>query len=105
MTMLTLAQTPSAGDSVLSVLALCLALLALLCAGVLFVLLRKSNRAMYRRYEELQRRLREMEAAARRPETPDAALLRRLENLERGLDALDRALAQVERSLPRRAPA
>ena len=38
MTMLTLAQTPSAGGSVLSVLALCLALLALLCAGVLFVL-------------------------------------------------------------------
>ena len=105
MTMLTLAQTPSAGGSVLSVLALCLALLALLCAGVLFVFLRKSNRAMNRRNEELQRRLREMEAAARRPETPDAALLRRLENLERGLDALDRALAQVERSLPRRAPA
>ena len=46
MTMLTLAQTPSAGGSVLSVLALCLALLALLCAGVLFVFLRKSNREL-----------------------------------------------------------
>ena len=52
---------------------------------------------------EMQRRLRELEAALarRRDEAAGADLGRRVQDLERDVDALDAALTAVERALPR----
>ena len=80
-----------------------LAALALAAAAVLFVAMRRANQEHERASAEMQRRLRELEAALarRRDEAAGADLGRRVQDLERDVDALDAALTAVERALPR----
>ena len=77
--------------------------LALAAAAVLFVAMRRTNQEHERASAEMQRRLRELEAALarRRDEAAGADLGRRVQDLERDVDALDAALTAVERALPR----
>ena len=84
-------------------LAALLAALALAAAAVLFVAMRRTNQEHERASAEMQRRLRELEAALarRRDEAAGADLGRRVQDLERDVDALDAALTAVERALPR----
>ena len=76
---------------------------ALAAAVVLFVAMRRTNQEHERASAEMQRRLRELEAALarRRDEAAGADLGRRVQDLERDVDALDAALTAVERALPR----
>lgn len=93
----------AAGPSAVEIVAVLLAALALAAAAVLFVAMRRTNQEHERASAEMQRRLRELEAALarRRDETAGADLGRRVQDLERDVDALDAALTAVERALPR----
>ena len=93
----------AAGSSAVEIVAVLLAALALAAAVVLFVAMRRTNQEHERASAEMQRRLREMEAALarRRDEAAGADLGRRVQDLERDVDALDAALTAVERALPR----
>ena len=95
---------PAAADpSAVEIVAVLLAALALAAAAVLFVAMRRANQEHERASAEMQRRLRELEAALarRRDEAAGADLGRRVQDLERDVDALDAALTAVERALPR----
>ena len=93
----------AAGPSAVEIVAVLLAALALAAAVVLFVAMRRTNQEHERASAEMQRRLRELEAALarRRDEAAGADLGRRVQDLERDVDALDAALTAVERALPR----
>lgn len=93
----------AAGPSAVEIVAVLLAALALAAAAVLFVAMRRANQEHERASAEMQRRLRELEAALarRRDEAAGADLGRRVQDLERDVDALDAALTAVERALPR----
>ena len=93
----------AAGTSAVEIVAVLLAALALAAAAVLFVAMRRTNQEHERASAEMQRRLRELEAALarRRDEAAGADLGRRVQDLERDVDALDAALTAVERALPR----
>ena len=93
----------AAGPSAVEIVAVLLAALALAAAAVLFVAMRRTNQEHERASAEMQRRLRELEAALarRRDEAAGADLGRRVQDLERDVDALDAALTAVERALPR----
>ena len=93
----------AAGPSAVEIVAVLLAALALAVAAVLFVAMRRTNQEHERASAEMQRRLRELEAALarRRDEAAGADLGRRVQDLERDVDALDAALTAVERALPR----
>ena len=93
----------TAGTSAVEIVAVLLAALALAAAAVLFVAMRRTNQEHERASAEMQRRLRELEAALarRRDEAAGADLGRRVQDLERDVDALDAALTAVERALPR----
>lgn len=93
----------AAGPSAVEIVAVLLAALALAAAAVLFVAVRRANQEHERASAEMQRRLRELEAALarRRDEAAGADLGRRVQDLERDVDALDAALTAVERALPR----
>lgn len=93
----------AAGTSAVEIVAVLLAALALAAAVVLFVAMRRTNQEHERASAEMQRRLRELEAALarRRDEAAGADLGRRVQDLERDVDALDAALTAVERALPR----
>lgn len=93
----------AAGPSAVEIVAVLLAALALAAAVVLFVAMRRANQEHERASAEMQRRLRELEAALarRRDEAAGADLGRRVQDLERDVDALDAALTAVERALPR----
>ena len=93
----------AAGPSPVEVVAVPLAARALAPAAVLFVAMRRTNQEHERASAEMQRRLRELEAALarRRDEAAGADLGRRVQDLERDVDALDAALTAVERALPR----
>lgn len=93
----------AAGTSAVEIVAVLLAALALAAAAVLFVAVRRANQEHERASAEMQRRLRELEAALarRRDEAAGADLGRRVQDLERDVDALDAALTAVERALPR----
>lgn len=93
----------AAGTSAVEIVAVLLAALALAAAAVLFVAMRRANQEHERASAEMQRRLRELEAALarRRDEAAGADLGRRVQDLERDVDALDAALTAVERALPR----
>ena len=93
----------AAGPSAVEIVAVLLAALALAAAAVLFVAMRRTNQEHERASAEMQRRLRELEAALarRRDEAAGADLGRRVQDLERAVDALDAALTAVERALPR----
>lgn len=93
----------AAGPSAVEIVAVLLAALALAAAAVLFVAMRRTNQEHERASAEMQRRLRELEAALarRRDEAASADLGRRVQDLERDVDALDAALTAVERALPR----
>lgn len=93
----------AAGTSAVEIVAVLLAALALAAAAVLFVAMRRANQEHERSSAEMQRRLRELEAALarRRDEAAGADLGRRVQDLERDVDALDAALTAVERALPR----
>ena len=93
----------AAGPSAVEIVAVLLAALALAAAAVLFVAMRRANQEYERASAEMQRRLRELEAALarRRDEAAGADLGRRVQDLERDVDALDAALTAVERALPR----
>ena len=93
----------AAGPSAVEIVAVLLAALALAAAAVLFVAMRRTNQEHERASAEMQRRLRELEAALarRRAEAAGADLGRRVQDLERDVDALDAALTAVERALPR----
>lgn len=93
----------AAGTSAVEIVAVLLAALALAAAAVLFAAMRRANQEHERASAEMQRRLRELEAALarRRDEAAGADLGRRVQDLERDVDALDAALTAVERALPR----
>lgn len=93
----------AAGPSAVEIVAVLLAALALAAAAVLFAAMRRTNQEHERASAEMQRRLRELEAALarRRDEAAGADLGRRVQDLERDVDALDAALTAVERALPR----
>lgn len=93
----------AAGPSAVEIVAVLLAALALAAAAVLFAAMRRANQEHERASAEMQRRLRELEAALarRRDEAAGADLGRRVQDLERDVDALDAALTAVERALPR----
>ena len=93
----------AAGPSAVESVAVLLAALALAAAAVLFAAMRRANQEHERASAEMQRRLRELEAALarRRDEAAGADLGRRVQDLERDVDALDAALTAVERALPR----
>lgn len=93
----------AAGPSAVEIVAVLLAALALAAAAVLFAAVRRANQEHERASAEMQRRLRELEAALarRRDEAAGADLGRRVQDLERDVDALDAALTAVERALPR----
>lgn len=93
----------AAGPSAVEIVAVLLAALALAAAAVLFVAMRRANQEHERASAEMQRRLRELEAALarRKDEAAGADLGRRVQDLERDVDALDAALTAVERALPR----
>ena len=93
----------AAGPSAVEIVAVLLAALALAAAAVLFVAMRRTNQEHERASAEMQRRRRELEAALarRRDEAAGADLGRRVQDLERDVDALDAALTAVERALPR----
>ena len=93
----------AAGPSAVEIVAVLLAALALAAAAVPFVAMRRTNQEHERASAEMQRRLRELEAALarRRDEAAGADLGRRVQDLERDVDALDAALTAVERALPR----
>lgn len=93
----------AAGPSAVEIVAVLLAALALAAAAVLFVAMRRTNQEHERASAEMQRRLRELEAALarRRDEAAGADLGRRVQDLERDVDALDAALTAVERALSR----
>ena len=92
----------AAGPSAVEIVAVLLAALALAAAAVLFVAMRRANQEHERASAEMQRRLRELEAALarRKDEAAGADLGRRVQELERDVDALDAALTAVERALP-----
>lgn len=99
----TTGEPAAAGTSAVEIVAVLLAALALAAAAVLFVAMRRTNQEHERASAEMQRRLRELEAALarRRDEAAGADLGRRVQDLERDVDALDAALTAVERALPR----
>lgn len=99
----TTGEPAAAGPSAVEIVAVLLAALALAAAAVLFVAMRRTNQEHERASAEMQRRLRELEAALarRRDEAAGADLGRRVQDLERDVDALDAALTAVERALPR----
>lgn len=99
----TTGEPAAAGPSAVEIVAVLLAALALAAAVVLFVAMRRTNQEHERASAEMQRRLRELEAALarRRDEAAGADLGRRVQDLERDVDALDAALTAVERALPR----
>lgn len=99
----TTGEPAAAGPSAVEIVAVLLAALALAVAAVLFVAMRRTNQEHERASAEMQRRLRELEAALarRRDEAAGADLGRRVQDLERDVDALDAALTAVERALPR----
>ena len=99
----TTGEPAAAGTSAVEIVAVLLAALALAAAVVLFVAMRRTNQEHERASAEMQRRLRELEAALarRRDEAAGADLGRRVQDLERDVDALDAALTAVERALPR----
>lgn len=99
----TTGEPAAAGPSAVEIVAVLLAALALAAAAVLFVAMRRANQEHERASAEMQRRLRELEAALarRRDEAAGADLGRRVQDLERDVDALDAALTAVERALPR----
>ena len=100
------ATTAPATSSALGILALLIAVLALLAAVVLFLALRRADQEHARENAELQRRLRELEAAlSRKKDDSGADMQRRILDLERDVDALDAALAAVERAVPKRSAA
>lgn len=99
----TTGEPAAAGTSAVEIVAVLLAALALAAAAVLFAAMRRTNQEHERASAEMQRRLRELEAALarRRDEAAGADLGRRVQDLERDVDALDAALTAVERALPR----
>lgn len=100
----TTGEPAAAGTSAVEIVAVLLAALALAAAAVLFAAMRRANQEHERASAEMQRRLRELEAALarRRDEAAGADLGRRVQDLERDVDALDAALTAVERAAPQR---
>ena len=81
----TTGEPAAAGPSAVEIVAVLLAALALAAAAVLFVAMRRTNQEHERASAEMQRRLRELEAALarRRDEAAGADLGRRVQDLER----------------------